>query len=759
MPEGAFGKLITTGGTDISTGKAFKGVLTAPAGSTVINPLTTLQQSFIAKGQTAEQAQNTVAKALGLDATKFDLNTFDPLAVALDKNATPEQRALGAQLQAQAAKVANFLVTASQTLIGAAGAGKLDVDTINNALMNALVNAIESDSDGVISFSDKAMLEAVMNESVTLSGDADLIGVTDKVAGQADNFAALSASSADSIDKAFDAGGDFTAMMVNFAQTQTVAQGDMLDKMFAAAESGDFDSFENDFLGDAFETAANTATVGDINPDSTDDETAAAADLEAAADTETVDAGTGTPVTGAIDTTAPTVTALTQSGKTLTISAEAGSTLTILDGTTDVTSNFTISESSGTFTAVANAGTYAGTETLSLSAKATDAAGNVGTAFGTPVTGAIDTTAPTVTALTQSGKTLTISAEAGSTLTILDGTTDVTSNFTISESSGTFTAVANAGTYAGTETLNLSAKATDAAGNVGTAFGTPVTGAIDTTAPTVTALTQSGKTLTISAEAGSTLTILDGTTDVTSNFTISESSGTFTAVANAGTYAGTETLNLSAKATDAAGNVGTAFGTPVTGAIDTTAPTVTALTQSGKTLTISAEAGSTLTILDGTTDVTSNFTISESSGTFTAVANAGTYAGTETLNLSAKATDAAGNVGTAFGTPVTGAIDTTAPTVAVTPITYSSTNTVGGGTATLVFGEALSSFGTASIADATSGSITTAALGSAVSSLSGDGLSVALTLSGGTFEAGDIITLTGAADIAGNTANLIFTLA
>lgn len=123
--------------------------------------------------------------------------------------------------------------------------------------------------------------------------------------------------------------------------------------------------------------------------------------------------------------------------------------------------------------------------------------------------------------------------------------------------------------------------------------------------------------------------------------------------------------------------------------------------------------------------------------------------------------DAAGNDLTLTFSAVTDntayVVDNAAPAAASTPITYASTNTAGGNF-TLQFGEALSSLGTPSIADAASGSSSTAALGTAVGSLAANGLSVLFTKANGTFEAGDIITLTGAADLAGNTANLTFTL-
>jgi hypothetical protein len=75
------GQLIASGGTDILTGKAFTGVLTAPAGSTVVSPITTMIDSLMSTGQAADviSAAATIQRALGVSADVSAL-TFDPLA-------------------------------------------------------------------------------------------------------------------------------------------------------------------------------------------------------------------------------------------------------------------------------------------------------------------------------------------------------------------------------------------------------------------------------------------------------------------------------------------------------------------------------------------------------------------------------------------------------------------------------------------------------------------------------------------------------
>jgi hypothetical protein len=121
----AKGAIVVFGGTDLSTGKAFKGTLKAPEGSAVITPLTTLQQGFIEKGQNVAEAQKSVASALGFDSTKVNLTTYDPIATLVassgKSSASPEDSTMATQLMASSAQLANFLVTAGQVLQGAAG--------------------------------------------------------------------------------------------------------------------------------------------------------------------------------------------------------------------------------------------------------------------------------------------------------------------------------------------------------------------------------------------------------------------------------------------------------------------------------------------------------------------------------------------------------------------------------------------------------------------------------------------------------------
>jgi hypothetical protein len=68
LPGGTSGPLVAFGGTDISTGLEFKGILKAPAGATVVTPLTTLVADMVAKTGSVANAEAAVFKALGLGA-------------------------------------------------------------------------------------------------------------------------------------------------------------------------------------------------------------------------------------------------------------------------------------------------------------------------------------------------------------------------------------------------------------------------------------------------------------------------------------------------------------------------------------------------------------------------------------------------------------------------------------------------------------------------------------------------------------------
>ncbi|WP_127090987.1 DUF4114 domain-containing protein [Aquabacter cavernae] len=105
------GRITLTGGIDTATGLAFTGILTAPAGSTVLTPLTTLISEIATPGDSNPiAAETTLSTALGL-ASDIDLMRFDPVAETLAGDA-----------DARTVLAANSMVLNTMTLLQAAGA-------------------------------------------------------------------------------------------------------------------------------------------------------------------------------------------------------------------------------------------------------------------------------------------------------------------------------------------------------------------------------------------------------------------------------------------------------------------------------------------------------------------------------------------------------------------------------------------------------------------------------------------------------------
>ena len=313
---------------------------------------------------------------------------------------------------------------------------------------------------------------------------------------------------------------------------------------------------------------------------------------------------------------------------TLTGTAEANSTVKLYDGATLLGSATANGSGAWSFTTAAlSNGTH------SLTATATDAAGNTGVA-STALSVTVDTTAPVAPAIasfsTDSGTigdgitndntlTLTGTAEANSTVKLYDGATLLGSATANGSGAWSFTTAAlSNGTH------SLTATATDAAGNTGVA-STALSVTVDTTAPVAPAITSFSTdtgtigdgitndntlTLTGTAEANSTVKLYDGATLLGSATANGSGAWSFTTAAlSNGTH------SLTATATDAAGNTGVA-STALSVTVDTTAPAAPAITSfstdSGTvgdgitndntlTLTGTAEASSTVKLYDGAT--------------------------------------------------------------------------------------------------------------------------------------------------------------
>ena len=154
--------LITQGGTDITTGLEVTVSYKATAGSTIINPLTTLMQDLVQSGKSETEAEALVKTALGIDSS-IDLNTYDP---------TEDTSANSLAVQKAAVQVANLLTIA----------GNLEGVSSDDALA-ALAQQIGSsttlldltDSSVIETFLENTLVEADTTTTLTVENIADSI--------------------------------------------------------------------------------------------------------------------------------------------------------------------------------------------------------------------------------------------------------------------------------------------------------------------------------------------------------------------------------------------------------------------------------------------------------------------------------------------------------------------------------------------------------------------------------------------------------
>jgi hypothetical protein len=408
---------------------------------------------------------------------------------------------------------------------------------------------------------------------------------------------------------------------------------------------------------------------------------------------------------------------------TFTGTAEPGSMVTVYAGATAVGNG------------VATTGTYSittsvlGEGSLTITAEATDGAGNTGAASpGTQVT--IDTLRPAVIVDQQAGQADPTNSEPINFAVVFSepvtGFTEDDVNLTapagatalVTGTGATYNVAVTAMTTDGTVTIWVGTEAAyDLAGN-GNDASTSTDNSVtrDTTAPaapstpTLTAGSDSGisdgdritnvttPTFTGTAEAGAIITLYSGGVAVGTGV----ATGGSYSIATVSLAEGTPTIT--AAATDAAGNIsGPSTGTTVT--IDTTAPAAPSapdLTAGSDSW--SPQAAGTTDTDNITNDTTPTFTGTAeadstvtlySDGTFimSGVAGGGSYsitAGTLAQGaqaITATASDAAGNTGPA-SPGITVTIDSIAPTATISNVTYSNGRVTTTGTAGTDVGDA-----------------------------------------------------------------------
>ncbi|MFC7050150.1 beta strand repeat-containing protein [Emcibacter nanhaiensis] len=352
-------------------------------------------------------------------------------------------------------------------------------------------------------------------------------------------------------------------------------------------------------------------------------------------------------------------------GVTVTGTAEVGASVEVTWGSTTKTVS---TDASGAWSAAFDSGEVPADGASTVSAVATDASGNESTADTRPVT--IDTSAPTAPVISEvatddivnatektAGVTVSGTAEANSVVTVTWGET---SHATTADGGGAWTATFASGEVPADGSSQISAIATDAAGNTGDAGTRTVD--IDTVAPSAPTINMvsdddrvsaaektAGVTITGAAEAGASVDVdWDGTVKTVT----ADAGGAWAASFAAGDIPADGSTTISVTATDAAGNTGSAGTRSVE--VDTAAPSAPVISAvasddivnstekaAGVAVSGTAEANAAITVTWGTSVQT---TTADGGGAWTVTFASGEVPPDGSTTINATAEDAAGNV-------------------------------------------------------------------------------------------------------------------
>ena len=259
---GGSGPLVLTGGIDVSTGEAFKGMLSAPQGSTVVTPLTTVMQKLVESGRAADTdaAQDMVKQSMGLT-TETDLTGYDPVIGALEGD--PD----ALDIMAAGIRMQNTVVQSAAILQGA-GNGAVDADRATEAVFEAIAEKLGGGGFDSGAAGDLRDIIVDAGESIGFDETTQV-----QVAGAADQSAAMLAESNNMTDAAANSGGSATEVLTDLAQIAYVAQhqaADSLEQAVAETQGGELpdlgeavDRYSGANLSDAIDDAADN--IGDVD--------------------------------------------------------------------------------------------------------------------------------------------------------------------------------------------------------------------------------------------------------------------------------------------------------------------------------------------------------------------------------------------------------------------------------------------------------------------------------------------------------------
>ncbi|WP_306602882.1 hypothetical protein [Azonexus sp.] len=250
LPQnGANGTIIAHGGVDIMTGKPFLGVLSAPAGSTVVSPLTTMLQTLLATNQASsiDQATTMLQNALGLPAT-VNVLTYDPLTVLANSSATIVAKEMALAVQAKALQLANVMTQVSSAIDAASST--VDQQKAALAVNKALAEAIKQTApNSQIDLTSNTLLTGIIKAAAGTTGTTSIDQLANQLA---------------QITGANNAAAGTATNIVDLAKVAVIAQGSATQAIISGATSGNLTNAASSYSGSALTDAIAQAVPGNL---------------------------------------------------------------------------------------------------------------------------------------------------------------------------------------------------------------------------------------------------------------------------------------------------------------------------------------------------------------------------------------------------------------------------------------------------------------------------------------------------------------
>lgn len=261
------------GGTDIATNKAFYGVLTGPAGSTVITPLTTILNAIMGtNGGDKSAAQATLATAFGFDNTdtSLDLTTDDPIAGAGSSSNFAKIAAIGVQLQ-------NTVLQAASVIQGSSTS--VDDGTAASTLFVKLASSITTQGSS-FDISDATILKSIIQDAASA-----IPGVGTLDTNSLDATTNIIKNSNAVIDTYIALGGTGDDFLSSLAQVAVIADSaaQKLESVINGTDTSglSLNSLETSFSNTNLKSAIEGASIGDVTGDGSDNTASAAPTVSA----------------------------------------------------------------------------------------------------------------------------------------------------------------------------------------------------------------------------------------------------------------------------------------------------------------------------------------------------------------------------------------------------------------------------------------------------------------------------------------------